>query len=104
MSNLEALFLNIWENCGGYSLEREYRFDAKKKWRFDFAAPEYRVGFEIEGGIYNAGRHTRGKGYSGDCEKYNEAALQGWIIIRLTSDLIKPVYISNLINKLKGET
>lgn len=67
----------------------EYRFDAKRKWRFDLAWPEYKIAIEIEGGIWTQGRHTRGKGYLSDMEKYNAAALQGWRVLRATPDMVK---------------
>jgi hypothetical protein len=43
------------------------------------------VALEIEG-LMSSGksRHTSWKGYSADCEKYNLAALEGWIVIRAT--------------------
>ena len=34
------------------------------------------------------GRHTRGKGYERDCEKYNEAVILGWRILRVTTDMV----------------
>lgn len=69
--------------------EREYRFHPVRKWRFDLAWPELRVAFEREGGSWQGGRHTRGKGYASDCEKYNAAAIAGWLIIRATVDMIR---------------
>ncbi|AUL97471.1 hypothetical protein FORC54_3326 [Vibrio vulnificus] len=43
----------------------------------------------MEGGTWANGRHTRGKGYAADCEKYNVAALEGWRVLRFTGDMIK---------------
>jgi very-short-patch-repair endonuclease len=67
---------------------REYQFHAIRKWRFDFAWPDIRLAVEIEGGIWTGGRHTRGKGFVGDCEKYNEASLMGWTVLRFPVDQI----------------
>jgi hypothetical protein len=36
--------------------EREYRFDAKRRWRFDFCWPEQRLASEVEGGTWSGGR------------------------------------------------
>ena len=66
----------------------EYRFHPTRKWRADFAHLEGKVLIEIEGGTWVAGRHSRGAGYAGDCEKYMEATLLGWRIIRLTPAMI----------------
>ncbi len=64
--------------------EREARFHPTRRWRFDFAWPEQKVAVEVEGGVYVQGRHSRGKGYEADIEKYNEAALLGWTVLRCT--------------------
>jgi len=64
------------------SPEIEYSFHPKRKWRFDFAFPEQKVGIEVEGGVWTRGRHTRPVGFIKDCEKYNEAALLGWKVLR----------------------
>ena len=69
--------------------EREFRFHPTRKWRFDFAWPRYNVAVEVEGGIYSAGRHTRGKGFERDCEKTNAAVVQGWRVLRVTAKHIK---------------
>lgn len=63
---------------------REYRFMPPRMWRFDFAWPAAMVALEVEGGIYSGGRHTTGPGFTKDCEKYTEAALRGWTVIRVT--------------------
>lgn len=63
---------------------QEYRFAPPRRWRFDYAWPSRKVAIEVEGGVWIAGRHTRGKGYIRDLEKYNEAALLGWTVLRYT--------------------
>ena len=72
-SGLEKTFEYILLSEGiGY--EKEYRFYEKRKWRFDFAFPEKKVGVEIQGGLYINGRHTRGKYLEEEYEKLNYAA------------------------------
>ena len=68
--------------------ERELKFHASRKWRFDFAYPEMMLAIEVEGGVWNQGRHTRPAGFEGDCEKYNEAAIDGWSVLRITGKMI----------------
>lgn len=68
---------------------REFRFDPVRKWRFDFAWPDALVAAEVEGGIWNGGRHTRGAGFEADTEKYNAAVLAGWRVLRFTDHAIK---------------
>ena len=60
----------------------EYPFHPARRWRFDLAFPAERVAVELEGGVRTGGRHTRPGGYEGDIEKYNAAALAGWVVIR----------------------
>ena len=44
---------------------------------------------EIEGGIYAGGRHTRGKGFENDCEKYNVAVLMGYSLLRFSGGMVE---------------
>lgn len=67
---------------------REYRFEPPRRYRFDFAWPDFRVAVECEGATYTSGRHTRGKGFEADCEKLNDAAVQGWLVLRVTKRMI----------------
>lgn len=60
----------------------EHRFDAVRRWRFDYAWPDRRVALEVEGGVWVGGRHNRPAGFCKDLEKYSEAAAQGWRLIR----------------------
>ena len=67
--------------------EREYRF-CSRRWRFDFAWPDRMLAAELAGAVYSQGRHTRGKGFTEDCRKYSEAAILGWRILHLTTQMI----------------
>jgi very-short-patch-repair endonuclease len=67
----------------------EYRFAPPRQWRFDFAWPDVKVAVEFEGGIWIKGRHTRGRGFENDCEKYNEAAARGWRVYRFTKGMVE---------------
>ena len=71
--------------CSGWI--REHSFHWVRRWRFDYACPAQMIAVEIEGGVWTGGRHTRGKGFLGDMEKYNEATAMGWRVFRCdTSD------------------
>lgn len=71
--------------CGIACPEGEYRFDHTRKWRFDYAWVDYRIALEVEGAVWTRGRHTRGIGFVKDIEKYNEAAIKGWKVLRCTT-------------------
>ena len=73
----------------GIAYEREYRFDKYRQWRFDFAIPDQMLAVECEGGVFSNGRHIRGSGFIKDLEKYNEATLQGWRVLRYWSEMIE---------------
>ena len=70
----------------GLSFVRELQFAKPRRWRADYALPASAptVLVEVEGGVWTQGRHVRGKGFEADCEKYNEAALHGFLLIRVT--------------------
>ena len=79
--------------------EREYTFAPPRRWRFDFAWPQHKLAVEIEGGSWTLGRHTRGEGFRNDCEKYNEAVLLGWSVLRFTPDMIESGYAVKTVRK-----
>ena len=58
----------------------EHKFDAGRRWRFDFAWPEEKVALEVQGGLLSGGRHSRGPALLKEHEKLNAAARQGWRI------------------------
>ena len=74
----------------GYSWCAEHRFHNGRKWRFDYAIPMKKLAIEIEGAVWTQGRHTRGSGFVKDCEKYNNAAILGWRLLRFsTQDVLR---------------
>lgn len=82
---------------------KEHRFYQPRKWRFDYALPRYKIAVEVEGGVWNGGRHIRPKGFLGDIEKYNTAALLGWRVFRTTPDnLLTGKTILLLKNAISG--
>ena len=101
----------------GHDYVREYRFAREelgtptkgireglaaiglKDWRFDFAFKHEKIAVECEGGVFSNGRHTRGKGFEEDCEKYNQATLLGWKIFRFTGGQIKSGRALGIIDK-----
>lgn len=113
MSALEDQFLSLWQaRHSRLILEREFSdIDAwekdyqeryskskrSKRYRLDFAHPLSRTGIEVQGGVYNRGRHVTGSGYERDCRKYNLAYTSGWTIFLLTSAMAKDPFWHSLI-------
>lgn len=83
------LALSAYFPAGLPGIQIEYRFHPTRRWRFDVALPQFKIAVEQEGGIWTGGRHTRGKGYLGDLEKYNAAVLLGWRVLRYPPNLIR---------------
>jgi very-short-patch-repair endonuclease len=68
---------------------RECRISEERRWRCDFVWPTLGLIVEVEGGVFSGGRHTRGLGFTKDCEKYNFATLAGYSVLRVTPEHIK---------------
>lgn len=85
---------------------REIRFHPDRRWRFDFVVFGRQVAVEIEGGTYTGGRHVRGSGFAGDCEKYNEAQRLGWTVLRFPSQQVKTGeairYVEQFLGSARG--
>lgn len=73
-----------WRALGIPEPEPEYRFAPPRRWRFDHAWVDAKVALEVDGGVWQYGRHNRATGFLKDCEKLNEAACLGWRILRVT--------------------
>ncbi len=89
MSDIEDELLSQIETAKLPTPLREYRFHETRKWRVDFAYPDWRIAIEVEGGTWVSGRHNRGAGFEKDCEKYNELSLAGFYLYRFTTSMIK---------------
>lgn len=63
----------------------QYQFAKPRRWRADFAWPEYRLIVEVDGAVWANGRHTRGSGRVRDMERDNWCALHGWRVLRYTT-------------------
>ena len=100
-SRLENRFQMLWKAVDGPSLEKEYRFHDKRRWRADFAQLEARVLIEIEGGIWVNGRHNRAAGFNADLEKYLEGGLAGWRVFRFGPDQITLANVRRLAELLR---
>ena len=62
---------------------RELHFHPTRRWRVDYAFVDAKLAVEIEGGVFAGGRHTRGDGFRRDVEKYAEALILGWRVLRV---------------------
>jgi very-short-patch-repair endonuclease len=83
-SNRYPMFPTLCVSMGLPKPVAELTFHPTRKWRFDFAWPEYKVALEVNGGSWIAGRHNTGSGSAKDREKFTNAAMLGWRIAYCT--------------------
>jgi hypothetical protein len=108
-------FLDVLEREAIPAWETEWRF-CDRMWRFDYAWPVFKIAVEIEGGAHGrlividrgherrngadvairagtrirvGGRHQTGPGFEADIEKYNAAAILGWMVLRATTTQVR---------------
>ena len=82
-----AFAMRLYADGNMAEYQREHRFDTVRRWRFDYAWPSQRVAVEIDGGqwVRNGGRHNR----DSDREKLNQAAAQGWRVLRFSTQQLE---------------
>jgi len=79
---------------------REHRFAPPRRFRFDFAWPEYQLAAEVDGAVWTGGRHARGAGIESDCEKFNLAIVNGWKVCRFTVGMVADGRALNTLERL----
>jgi hypothetical protein len=95
----QKIFIQYCQQNGLPAPIPEFRFHEKRKWRIDyfFESEGKRVGLEVEGGIWQMGRHNRPFSFLKDVEKYNSMAMQGIYLLRIQpKDLLKKSTIEML--------
>ena len=92
--------------ASGIEYQEELQFLHNRKFRFDVAIwKPIKIAVEYEGLAFKdpVGKsgHTTLLGYSNNCTKYNEAQIEGWIILRYTAMNYHnfPTDLHRLINK-----
>lgn len=106
----EGMFWRAWQDIADraeWVPLRQFQFLKPRKFTFDFAFPWLKCAVEIEGCTWVKGRHTSGKGYRDDCRKYNLAVMNGWRVLRYTSDDLKNMpdvleQVCKLLNSATG--
>jgi len=82
---------------------QEFYFHPERQWRADFHILETKILVEVEGGIWTGGRHTRGKGFIHDMEKYNAATVLGYQVLRFSTEQVKSGLAVRQIEKMVGD-
>lgn len=87
-SALEEEFLFHVKALGLPAPVPQYQIVQERRFRWDFAWPDYKVAVEIQGGTWSGGAHGRGWGIERDCEKQNLAVLAGWRVLLFTGTMV----------------
>jgi very-short-patch-repair endonuclease len=71
----------------------------------DFADVENRIAIEIQGGTWAKGKmgHNSGVGIRRDCIKSNMLQLNGWRILKVTSDMIRDTTAIDFIERFYSD-
>lgn len=80
----------------------ELRFAPPRRWRLDVAWEAEKVALDIQGGIYVAGRHTRGAALEKEHEKLNRAAALGWRVL-FTAPRKLSEHWPSVVQAIRGE-
>ena len=82
-SDAETIFAQIARECGLPDPRRQYTIIlAGKRFRIDFAWPEFRIAVEIDG----ASTHSLPGALRADLHRQNSIILDGWLVLRYTWD------------------
>lgn len=92
-----------WQAWGLPEPRKELQF-CERKWRFDFAwhLGDIKIALEIDGGVWNQGRHLRGSGFIKDQQKRNHATLLGWRVFNCVPADIKSGSIFKILRQAMG--
>lgn len=104
---LETLLNRQIEDEGLIAPHRQYKFHNGRRWKFDFAWPGVLGGdrfhsfaVEVDGGLWlKRGGHTTGRGVTADREKDAASLAHGWVVLRVTPEMVKD---GRAISDIKG--
>lgn len=68
--------------------QKELLFASPRKFRFDYCFSDVKLAIEVEGGVWEYGRHNRPEGYFKDMIKYNLAVEKGYSVLRYNYEMI----------------
>lgn len=99
-SSLEQLFYLLVKANNVPMYISEYKFHPARKFRADCAYPDKMILIELEGGVFNNGRHVRPMGFTNDCEKQNCAALLGYRVLKFTTKQVESGYAIEVLKEI----
>ena len=97
--HLEQAFVTQVRMLGLPEPEREVALSNEYAYRWDFVWPRYRLAVEINGGIWNVGGHSTGKGILRDMTKLKLATLAGYRSFQFSADAVEDGSAVNTVEK-----
>lgn len=98
--------LPVYKTWAQYQKDVEARRRKPPPFRADFAWPGARVAVEINGGIWQAGGHSTGRGITRDMTKVLLAQLSGWCLLPLSASHINGItwyqFVADLVTERQG--
>lgn len=99
--NFAKQFEAIWQRLGGPELSKEVKISDEREFKNDYVHIPTKVIIEVDGGVYNGGRHVRAKGFINDCVKLNMATMAGYSIIRIPTGFATENYLQPIIDFIR---
>lgn len=103
--DLEGPFALMLRAHGIGGFIRGYRFHPVRKWAMDFAWPDRRFAVEVDGAVFAAARygHTSATGIRRDYERDAAALALGWVVFRITSEMIERQDTIDIVRRWVGD-
>lgn len=97
--HLEQAFATQIKQAGLPEPEREVKLSNEYAYRWDFVWARYRLAVEINGGIWNVGGHSTGKGILRDMTKLKLATLAGYRCFQFHADAVEDGSAVNTVER-----
>jgi hypothetical protein len=102
MSHLEQQFKSLWE-CQHHQvkLTPQYRFAPPRRYTWDFADADRRIGIDVQGGIWKRkSAHAGGTAIANDCAKLCLATILGWKVFHLIDKTINDANLAAIADTI----
>jgi hypothetical protein len=95
-----AIVAAYFLECGLPKPDFELTYIPGRKFRLDIAWPEYKIGIEVQGGIFLKAAHSTGTGIKRDMEKRNLGILHGWRVLEVEPKDLCTLDFVNVVKEL----
>lgn len=96
----EQIVAAWFQECGLPAPIFEHVHVPGRRFRLDLAWPQYRVGIEVQGGIWLKAAHSTGTGIKRDMEKRNLGIVNGWRVLECEPKDLCTVELADMVRKV----